>query len=319
MGDLVPENSRGNYFGSRNRICGLATFLSLLCAGFVLQAFNSGKTNEYLGFVLIFSVALVARLFSSFFLSKKFEPHYTHGKEAQFSFKDFIRQSHSTHIGLLVFYLCFTSFSVMLAGPFFAAYMLYDLKMDYLTYTVITSIALIVKYLLMPMWGNLSDKYGTKKILSLSGFFLCILPILWLLSKEIIVLVFAQFVSGFIWAGFEIASFNSLFDATSPKNRATCVAYYNVLNGSAILAGSLLGGVIAQANNVFWSRYLLVFLLSGILRLIFSIFYIPKLKEVREVEHISYRRLILRVISTMTTGGLAYGLSILKKKNRKIH
>lgn len=315
VGDLVNEKKRGAYFGKRNKISGMASFISLLIGGFILQNFTNGVKTQYTGFVIIFILALIARIFSFIFLTKKYEPSYNVLPEAEFSFIEFLKKARFRNFGLFVFYLSLMNFSVYIAAPFFVAYMLYDLKLSYLGYTILIAIPLIVKYMSMPIWGKASDNYGTKKILSLTGFLMPLGPILWIFSSDFYYLGLVQAFSGFTWAGFEIASFNFIFDTTSPEKRATCVAYYNVLNGIGIIFGSLLGGMIVMYNNVFWSKYLLVFLISGILRYQISIIFIPKLKEAREIERIPYHKLFLKVISTMPTMGLVYDLIAFRKKN----
>jgi len=200
------------------------------------------------------------------------------------------------------------NFSVYLSAPFFTPYMLEDLKFDYMTYTIVNAAAMIAKLLSVRVWGRASDQFGTKKILSLTGFLMPVIPILWLFSHDVLYLVIIQIYSGFIWAGFEISAFNFIFDTTSPPKRATCVAYYNVLNGLSIFSGAMLGSFIVGHNSLFRSKYLLVFLLSCVLRYIASSVFIPKLREVRTVEEIGYPRLFLKIISTMPTMGMIYQL-----------
>ena len=314
MGDLVNEKERGVYFGRRNRIAGFASFVSLLIGGYILHNFSDGVINEYIGFVVIFSLALMSRMVSFLYLTKKYEPAYAAMPEAQFSFIDFIRQARFRNYGLFVIYLCIMNFSVFLAGPFFAAYMLYDLNLDYMTFTIINAAALIVKYIFMPVWGKASDLYGTKKVLALTGFLMPVVPVLWLFSKDVLYLIIIQAYSGFIWAGFEIASFNFIFDTTSSEKRATCIAYYNILNGIAIFLGAVIGGFIAKYNDLFWSKYLLVFLLSFVFRYIASFIFIPRLREVRQVEHIPYPKLLFHIATTMPTMGLIHNLITIRKK-----
>ena len=87
-----------------------------------------------------------------------------------------------------------------------------------------------------------------------------------------------------------------------------------MLNGLAIFAGAILGALIIKYNNLFWSKYLLVFLISGIARCIASIIFIPKLKEVREVEHVPYNKLFLNVLTSMPTMGLVHRIITFRKK-----
>lgn len=315
IGDLVDEKKRGAYFGKRNKIGGIASFISLLTGGFILQNFTNGIKTQYIGFIIIFSLAFIARIISFFYLTKKYDPPYKIQPESQFSFIEFLKKARFRNFGMFVFFLCLMNFSVFISAPFFAAYMLYDLKLSYINYTIILATAVIVKYMSMPVWGSASDRYGTKRTLSLASFLMPLTPLLWLYSKDFSYLILIQMYSGFVWAGFEITSFNFIFDTTSPEKRATCVAYYNVLNGIAIILGALIGGLIVRYNHVFWSKYLLVFLISGILRYKISIIFIPKLKEVRGIERIPYHKLFFNIISTMPTMGLVYNLITFKKKS----
>ncbi|MBN2422535.1 MFS transporter [Candidatus Woesearchaeota archaeon] len=317
MGDLVDENRRGFYFGKRNKIAGFASFISFLIGGFILQKFNSGKSYEYIGFVIIFTLAFFSRLVSVYFLSKKYEPGYVIEKKAYFSFIDFIKQATFRNFGLFVLYMSFMNFSVNIAAPFFTAYMLYDLKMSYIIFTVVSATSMIVKYLAMPVWGQAADRFGSIKVLSITGLLTPSVPLLWLFSTKTVYLIIVQVYSGLVWAGFEIASFKFIFDSTSLQKRALCVAYYNVLTGVAIFFGAIIGSFLIKVNNFFWSKFLFVFLISFILRYITSLFFIPKIKEVRPVEKISAQQLILNIITTMPTQGIIYKLIPFKKdKNR---
>ena len=209
------------------------------------------------------------------------------------------------------------NFSLYISAPFFTPYMLTDLKLDYLTFTIINVTMIIVKLFFMPVWGKASDRFGRKKVLSLTGFLMPILPLLWLFSQNVFYLIIIQIYSGFIWAGFEISAFNFIFDTTTYQKRATCVAYYNVINGVSILAGAMTGSLIVKYNSVFWSKYLLVFLVSCLLRYSASFIFIPRLREARPVEDIGYPRLFLEIISTMPASGLVYSLIPFWKKTEK--
>lgn len=319
MGDLTDEKERGSYFGSRSKITGSASFFSFLLAGYMLQKFADGAVYQYAGFVIIFSLAILSRVFSIFFLSRIFEPQYEVTPKAAFGFFEFIRQARFRNYGLFVLYLTFMNFAVYLSVPFFTPYMLNDLKFDYMTYTMVQATAIIVKLFSVPVWGRASDRFGNRRVLSLSGFLMPAVPALWLFSHELCYIVFIQVCAGFVWAGFEISSFNFIFDTTSPQKRATCVAYFNVINGAGIFLGAMVGGLIVRYNSWFWSKYLLVFLLSSLLRYAASVLFVPRLREVRQVEAIPYSRLFLKVISTMPTMGLVYNLVTFgrrKEKNR---
>jgi MFS family permease len=314
MGELVDEKKRGSYFGRRSKITGSSTFAATLLAGYILHMFTNGTHSQYAGFVLIFMLAAAFRITSFAFLKKKYEPPYEVPPRNEFGFVEFIREARHRNYGKFVLYLCFMNFSVYLAAPFFVPYMLKDLHFDYLMFTIINAAAIVTKFLSMPVWGKASDQFGTRKILALTGYLMPLVPVLWVFSGNVFYLITIQVYSGFIWAGFELASFNFVFDTTTPQKRATSVAYYNVLNGMCIFAGAVIGGLMVKYNNLFWSKYFFVFILSCIMRYAVSYVFIPKLREVRAVDAIPYSRLFFKIVSTMPTIGPVYNLIPFRRK-----
>jgi MFS family permease len=303
MGDLVSEKSRGEYFGRRNKIAGFVTFATFTAGGYLLQEFADGTTTQYLGFVVLFFLALVSRIISTVYLSRQYEPDYVVDKKLQFSFWQFLKEARFHNYGLFVIYLGFMNLAVYIASPFFTPYMLEHLGFDYATFTIVTATALVVKFITMPIWGKLSDKYGTKKVLAASGFLMPIVPILWIFSHDVLYLIAIQAYSGFAWAGFEVASFNFIFDSTSREKRATCVAYYNVVVGLLIFVGAMLGSALLKfIPDV--TGYFVVFLVSYVARSLTSIFFLPHLRERREVSRISYRKLVFKAVSMLPTAGM---------------
>jgi MFS family permease len=73
MRDLVSERRRGRYFGYRTQVTTVTTFIALVICGVILDEVDkSGAT--YLGFVVIFAVAFVARTVSVYHLTFLYEP-----------------------------------------------------------------------------------------------------------------------------------------------------------------------------------------------------------------------------------------------------
>lgn len=317
MGDLVDERKRGAYFGLRNKISGMVSFVSFVIAGFMLQRFSDSTITQYAGFAVLFVIAFISRIFSFVYLLKKYEPPYRVVKGAEFGFVEFLQKARFTNYGMFVIFYCCMNLAVYIAAPFFTVYMLKDLNFSYLTFTLISAIAIIAKYLTMPAWGKACDRFGTRKVLTLSGFLMPAVPFLWTLSTDIWYLVLVQVFSGLVWAGFDLSSFNFIFDTTSNEKRATCVAYYNVLNGAAVFTGAMLGAAIIKyipLDNILWSSYYLVFIASFGLRYVASFIFIPKLKEARQVQTISYKNLFLNVISAAPTMGLLHHMIMFRHK-----
>jgi len=294
MADHIPARSRGRYFGWRNRLLGITTVLCALLAGFILNIF--GKDNLD-GFMIIIGLAFISRLMSWYFLSKMYEPPMKVTKEHYFSFWDFIKRMKESNFAKFVLFVASISFAVNMSGPFFAVFMLRDLNLSYVTYTVIVIAATISTLVSMGIWGRHADIVGNIKVIRLTSFFIPIIPVLWLFSQNIAYLIIIQIFGGYVWAGYNLSVFNFVYDAVMPEKRTRCVSYFNVINGTAICCGALLGGLLAKnLPPILGHRLLTLFLLSGVLRAAFSMVMLPMIKEVRHVEHIKSIDLFFSVI-----------------------
>lgn len=282
MGDLIEEDRRGRYFGKRNMVAMAVHLTSFIIAGIILNFF--ARTNVFTGFAILFAVAFFSRLISTYFISLMYEPEYKVKKEAYFSLWSFVKKMAFNNFGRFVIFLSLISFAVKFSGPFFTVYMLRDLRFSYLTYSIIIGLNSLAQILSMRYWGRFSDRFGNRTIFGITGFLIPICPILWLFSHNVIYLILVQIYSGFVWAGFNISTGNYFFDAVTPQKRARCVAYYNFLNGASIFLGASLGGIIAMSLQpwlFFVSKYQDLFLLSGLMRFLIALAFIPMLKEVR--------------------------------------
>ena len=61
-----------------------------------------------------------------------------------------------SNFGKFVIFISIISFATAIASPFFAVYMLKDLDMSILSYTIITVGSALTSLLFLPVWGNLS-------------------------------------------------------------------------------------------------------------------------------------------------------------------
>jgi len=313
MGDLVDSKNRGKYFGIRYKFTGMSTFLSYIVAGLILNQANFFN-NKYLGFAIIFSLAFLSRILSLYFLLKKYEPSYDVKKNVKLGFKEFLSYNKYREYRKLVFYLGFISFAVYISSPFFVSYMLNDLKMSYIIFTIVNATSIIAKYLTMSLWGSACDKYGSKKIISFASIFLPIIPVLWIISGNLFYLLVIQFFAGIIWAAYEISAFNYLYNLTDRRTRTRLISFNNVINGIGLFLGPMIGAIIVKYNTFFWSKHLFVFLISGIARSVVALWFLPKLQEPRKVKTISYHRLAYNVLSTMPTMGIINRLITFRRK-----
>lgn len=302
IGDLTTDKDRGAYFGRRNSISGPISFGALVVGGLILQHF-SGNKESLTGFSIIIAIALASRIGSAYSLFRHFDVPYIRVKDSYFTFIQFLRRSPKSNFAHFVFFQGLMSFAVQMSSPFFAVYMLKDLEFSYLQYTIAQGTFQIVQFMMMRQWGPLSDRFGNRLIIRVTGLVLPVLPLLWLLSKNIYIIVFIQIISGITWAGWLLSTANFVFDAVTPAKRARCAAYLNFFNSIGIFFGSILGGFLSihavkvidtgALTITFFSGLEFIFVLSGVLRMIFVFFFIPTIREVRKVEKTEIKNLFL--------------------------
>lgn len=294
MADHVPELERGSFFGWRNRLLGFISVGAAFAAGLLLNSFKGG--GAFGGFTIIFTLAFFSRLVSWNFLRKMYDPPLVVHEADRFTFRQFFRRIGVSNFGRFVIFISMMHFSVMLVSPFLAVYMLKDLKFSYAAYAIINLAATITILSVMRVWGLHADRVGNRRVLRLTSSFLPLVPILWILSPNKIYLIFVQIFAGFFWAGFNLSFSNFIFDAVTPQKRTRCIAYFNVINGSAMFSGALLGGALVKyLPPIFGYRILTLALISGVLRAISAIF-CSMVKEVRPVTKVSNIDLFYSVI-----------------------
>jgi MFS family permease len=203
-------------------------------------------------------------------------------------------------------------------------YMLKDLKFSYYEYMVVVASVVLMQFAVMRSWGKLSDQFGNRQILRLTGTLASLNPFLWLISSNLWWVVCVQLYSGLCWAGFNLAAANFVFDAVTPAKRARCFAYQAIVNGWLVFIGSLIGGwlatnVPARINEqlaffVGYSPFLILFVVSGICRALAMLLLFRGFKEVRRVQKIRSYQMLIRVTSLRPLWGATFGLLSERRK-----
>jgi MFS family permease len=181
-----------------------------------------------------------------------------------------------------------------------------------------TGASILAQFLTLAQWGRISDIFGNRRILSVTGLIIPFMPMLWTVSTNFWYLLSIQLLSGFAWAGFTLSATNFVYDLVSPHRRATYLAAHNVLASIGIFCGAMLGGylglVLPTQVSLFgmtfsWLSPLYgVFIASTLVRLAVVVFLLPKLREVRAVRPISTAQVIFRVTRINALAGLVFDI-----------
>jgi MFS family permease len=292
MGDLVAPEIRGRYFGRRTAFGILLQFLAGVVGGLGLWIFQKNGLERW-GFATIFGAAFLARWSSVFFLSRMVEPVYTPREEESFTLWMFLRRlPQSNFAKFVVFVGCLTA-SAQLVGCLFPLYWLKTLHYPYWwQYTACLTALIVVQIPALLFWGKMADRYGNKRVLTVTSIAVAILPALWLLSTHVLLAVFLQMWSGFFWSGFNQSVQNFLLDAVTPPKRARCNAYLSLVTNFGLLIGGVTGALAITVVPVdvgpFHLRYPFWTLLvcSFVLRCGTVLFFMPRFREVRDVPKI---------------------------------
>lgn len=317
MADLVTPESRGRFFGIRNRIAGLTSMVFSYVAGSILQLLTG---NINLGFLIVFVAALVFRLVSLYFLYRMYEPSPPTISTQHTSLWGMSRRMSSSNIGRFIIFSGLIYFATNLSGPFFTPYMLNELKFNYLTYTIINSASALTTLGSMTYWGKRSDRAGTAKVIKTTMLLVPLVPIAWLISGNIYWIILVQVFSGFAWAGFGLASTIFIFDASPQNDRTRYIALFNAMSFGGVFLGALVGGMVTPLlPQIKHSQFLTIFLISGVARMMVGIILLPRISEARNVPEISTRRLLFEGLGLTKIRGLQRYISrqISRLKNRR--
>ncbi len=282
IGDLVPERERGKYFSARNRIIGIIGLFVVLAGAFLIDLL---KTRGYLllGFAFLFALAATLRFISLFFFSRQYAPPFRATPRDHFSLLAFLKRM--DNFGKFSVYLALFNAALMVASPFFAIYMLEELKFTYVSLMLVSLSSTLIYLLAMPLIGKYSDRYGNKHLLQIANICFVFSPLPWIFIRDpLLLIIIPQLFAGVANAAFVIGATNFTYDAVSPRHRPLCVAYSNILVGIGTFIGALLGGLLLTLYKPATSTsFFFLFGMASLLRFLVALIYLPKIKEVKPV------------------------------------
>ena len=282
MGDIVPENYRGRYFAKRNLITNAIALTGILILSFSLDWFEI-QGIIFLGFILIFFTGFITRIMSVLLFTKQYYPPFYVEASDHIKFIQIIKEIPKTNFGKFTLFVSLIMLGQWIAGPFYAVYMLTDLRFNYSTFILINMFSSVVSLFFFPVLGKFCDKFGNVRMLQIGSVVIPILPLLWILfNTPIGILLVPQLLNGIGWTAFNLASSNFIYDNIPIKKIGMYIAFYNSILGISILTGGLVGSfLIIYIPSNFMNPFHFVFFISGITRIIVVIIFLPKIKEVR--------------------------------------
>ena len=266
VADLVPLGRRGRFLGLRSSILTGVGLTVGLGGAFLLDGLGQ---KVMWGFVSVFLVAVIARLFSAVILSRVVDPR----PELIIDVGD-SPWKQMTHLGKTKLgrynglNLAFHT-SVGISAPFMAVYLLRELDISYSWFVGLGVVSSLTAMGANVLWGRLVDFKGSGLVLAISATLVALHPLVFLGSGQVWYLFLAFGIMGVTGAGWGIASHSFVLENSDEEERPAAVGTFNAMASAGMFMGALIGSSIAvHVPTLFSSQLQTLFLLSAALRFV---------------------------------------------------
>ena len=289
MGYLVPGRLRGRYFGNRSQVVRIFMLISSLLAGAILNSYE--ESNTFNGFIIIFSLGMVANFGSIYYLNRQYEPEDT--TDDEIIEIDSSNTNMDSGLKRFITYDSLSEFSFHVSGPLMMVYWLRDLKFDYIELAILINVSQVLGLFSMRYWGKRIDNNGSYSTIRFTSFCIAIFPMFWVgiyyLPNELILagsIIIASLAS-LMFSGRALALDNRLYEHMKNKKMIKVTSKRFFFRGLSIFIGGLIGGLLTRNESNF-SNYIeldtvihAVMGFSTVLRLgVWSYFLIDKRSEI---------------------------------------
>lgn len=299
ISDLVPDEIRGRFFGTRNMFCGGAGMIVMVAFGTFFDKLNGlSYRGVPLGFAITFMSAVFFGMMGLRFLNLISEPR-AHCSSSYVSFYKLtgVPFKEPNFRKFLIFSLLW-NFSVYFASPFFTLYFLRDLSFSYGFVATLGMFSAFADLLGMQIWGRISDNVKNRAVIQLSSWIAIFLPLAWVTVQpsSVVMPILLHLVGGGFWAGINLCMNNLLLRISPQENRAFYLSVYNFMGGLGAATGPILAGLalkyMSNSDLQLFSWKILplhvIFIASTLFRLLsFQLF-----KHVREPEEVTVGEMV---------------------------
>jgi MFS family permease len=275
ISDIVPEKIRGRFWGRRSRILSVASIVTLLLGGIILDAYKAADLELY-GYVSLFVIALIFAGLSSFMLKKQSEP-IMEPLESVSLLENILKPYRDREYRKIIISFALFNGALGLSAAFFSAYMLEYLKMSYSQISMFSIFSLIVGIFFNLYWGHIMDSVGLKPVLLINLVIISVIPLLWTLALTtgLWLLVILWALVGIGWSGFNLAALNLPFSFSPKQGRSYYLGVLHITSGITFFISSVLAGVLAEhlfgldtyIGGLHIIHYHVLFIASSIFRL----------------------------------------------------
>ena len=181
--DLVPQTILGRVYSRRFALSAIVAVVFSISAAFFVDYWgdrNPDDTAIYGYTIVILFGALFLGMMSPVFMTQMPEPMMRPTDDGQPSLlKTIALPFRDKNFTQLIKFLLFWGFASNLAIPFFAVYMLEVLQLPLSTVIMMSVVSQFFNVIFLRVWGPLTDRFGSKVVLSLSASLLLLVILGW--------------------------------------------------------------------------------------------------------------------------------------------
>ncbi len=334
MGSLVPRRLQSRYLAFRSRLVIVVKLgFAVLFAG--ILHFLPAEAGPW-GFQILIIIAVLSRGIAAWLLYLQHEPPprpalINHPESTRITldhgFSSFVRTSMRTDLGRWTLVWAILHFGVMLAGPYFAVYMLtaeprgMGLSPGW-QYILLVQTAVLVRMVSYPIVGRLIDLYGPSAMLRVAVTGIMVIPLAWAFTNYLPFLLLTEVISGFCWCTAEVAVGVLLFSChRDPLHRSRLIGYHQSIVTAMAALGALVGSLLLARDSddpanswlppINESGFHTLFLISACMRLpavILALRFLPKLRSLNAEESAGLWQLVpgTGMVQTLSRGLMGF-------------
>jgi len=314
--DLVPDEIRGRFFGTRNMLCGAAGMIVIIVYGNLLDLLKPRPHGLTFGFAFTFVSAVLFGMLSLRYLNRIPEAQVNPVIDNRHFHRHLSLPLKEANFRRFLLFAFLWSFSVYFASPFFTLYFLRDLQFSYGFVAILGMISSFADLTAMQLWGKISDRVKNKAVIQLASWVVVFLPLAWAIVRpgSLVIPILLHAVGGGFWAGINLCMNNLLLRISPEENRTMFLSAYNITGGLGAAAGPILAGLaIKSGSNLtlqFFSWTVLPLQVIFVTSTLFRLLSLQLFKYVHEPEEVTVGQMV-RILRSVRGLNMANGFNYL--------
>jgi MFS family permease len=235
----IPVSTRVRFFSFINVSVNVLMYVAILAGSRMVDVFKS-QDQEMLGLTILRGVALVVAVLDLLAMTRVREyPEPT----APAGFKALLAPFRAPKYLVTVAVTCLWSFGANLTGPYFTAYLLQDIGIEYTVLNLVGAFGVVVMALATPFWTRRVERMDLFKAFRMFILFYSLHYFVIALTTKDLLLIYplAAMYAYFMATGLNIVMANMPFLNMPEEDRTTSIAFYAAMNSVAALFGVLVG------------------------------------------------------------------------------